>query len=58
MSEAHNRATAKWAKQHVENLTVKLLPSAGITKEDVKRAAEREGLSVNAFIIECIKDKL
>lgn len=32
--------------------------SDGLTKDQIRAAAEREGLSVNAFIIYAIRDKL
>lgn len=32
--------------------------SDGMTKEDITRAAERDGLSVNAWILDAIRDKL
>ncbi len=32
--------------------------SDGMTKEDITRAAERDGLSVNAWILEAIRDKM
>lgn len=32
--------------------------SDGMTKEDITRAAERDGLSVNAWLLDAIRDKL
>lgn len=32
--------------------------SDGMVREDISRAAEREGQSVNAWILEAIRDKL
>jgi predicted HicB family RNase H-like nuclease len=32
--------------------------SDGMIKDDISRAAERDGLSVNAWILEAIRDKL
>lgn len=37
---------------------VKLDGSDGVTKDSLTRAAERDGLSVNAWILEAIRDKL
>jgi predicted HicB family RNase H-like nuclease len=37
---------------------VKLDGSDGVTKDSITRAAERDGLSVNAWILEAIRDKL
>ena len=32
--------------------------SDGMTKEDITRAAERDGLSVNAWILEAIRERM
>lgn len=32
--------------------------SDGMTKEDITRAAERDGLSVNAFVLEAIRERM
>lgn len=37
---------------------VKLDGTDGVTKEMLNKAAERDGMSVNAWIIEAIRDKL
>ena len=37
---------------------VKLDGTDGVTKEILNKAAERDGMSVNAWIIEAIRDKL
>ena len=37
---------------------VKLDGTDGVTKETITKAAERDGMSVNAWIIEAIRDKL
>ena len=59
ISEARARATIKWDTAHVEKITVNLFDSRGDpTKEQIKAAAERDGMTVNAWIVETIKDKL
>lgn len=57
-SDAHKNAAKKWAKGNTENLTVKLMVGKDPAKDRIKAAAEREGLSLNRFVVECIKDKL
>lgn len=57
-SEAHLRATAKWAAQNNEMLSVKLRRGKDPSRAEIKAAADRDGLSVNAWIIEAIRDKL
>ena len=55
---AHLRATAKWEKENNEKITIKLNKAKDPTKEQIKAAATACGLSVNAWIIEAIRDKL
>lgn len=57
-SEAHNRAAAKWAAANNEMLSVKLRKDKDPSREQIRAAAARDGMSVNAWIIEAIRDKL
>lgn len=57
-SEAHKKASKKWAAENVEAMSVKLIKGKDPSKAQIKHAAEVAGLSVNAWIIEAIKDKL
>ena len=59
MSEARKRANAKWNSQNVEQVSIKLYVSRNDPKlEQIKAAADRDGMSVNVWIVEAIKDKL
>lgn len=57
-SEAHLKAAKKWAKENNYTISVKFNRKTDPSKDQIRQAAEREGLSVNAFIIEAIRDKL
>lgn len=57
-SEAQRRASLKWERENNEKITVKLRVGQDPSKEDIRRAAQREGVSVNQWIIEAIRDKL
>lgn len=49
----------RWDDANRLNYTLHLYPGKGDpTREQIKTAAERDGLSVNTWIVECIKDKL
>ena len=49
----------RWDDANRINLALHLYPGRGDpTREQIRAAAERDGLSVNAWIVECIKDKL
>ena len=61
---ARNRQNAKSRNTYIaktyDNITfrVKLDGSDGVSRDAIKAAAAASGLSVNAWIIEAIKDKL
>lgn len=57
-SEAHKRAVKKWQTENNESFSVKLRIGKDPSREQIKAAAAREGLSLNAFVIAAIKDKL
>lgn len=58
-TEAQLRANKNYKAAHVRLMQIKLYDSKGDpTREQIRAAAERDGLSVNAWIVECIKDKL
>jgi hypothetical protein len=60
VSEAQKKAAAKWDAANCDRLTIKLNHGKGKdpSKAEIKAAAERDGLSVNAWIIEAIKERL
>lgn len=57
-TEAQRRASAKWQAENTEKLTVKLYRTSGITKAQITAAAEAAGQSVNAWIVDAIKQAL
>ena len=59
-SAAQRRASLKWEQANAEKITIKIRKdgSYGFTKEDVKSAAERDGMSLNAWIVGLIRDNL
>lgn len=57
-TEAQRRATAKWDRENTEKLTVKLYHTSGVTKPQIQAAAETAGQSVNAWIVDAIKQAL
>lgn len=58
-SEAQRKASAKWERDNADKITIKMRKDGhdGFTKEDIKSAAYREGMSVNAWILAAIRDK-
>lgn len=59
-TEAQRRASEKWEAANCDRITIKLNKGSGKdpSKEQIRVAAARDGMSVNAWIIEAIKDKL
>ena len=57
-SEAQRRAVAKWDAENAEKITIKLHKGVDPSKEQIQTAAARDGVSVNRWIIDCIRDKL
>ena len=57
-SEAQLRANAKWDRENTDKITIKLNRSKDPSKAEIQAAAARNQQSVNAFIIEAIRDKL
>lgn len=58
-SDAHKTAVRKWEKENTEKITIMLYKGKGDpTKAQIKAAADMCGMSVNAWIIEAINEKL
>lgn len=57
-SEAQRRASLQWERENNEKITVKLRIGSDPSKAQIKHAADQAGLSVNAWILDAIRDKL
>ena len=57
-SDAQRRASLKWEHANNEKITVKLRTGSDPSKAQIRAAAAAAGQSVNAWIIEAIRDKL
>ena len=57
-TEAQRRATAKWQAENTEKITLKLYRSKDPSKAQIQAAAEAAGQSVNAWIVDTIKQAL
>lgn len=57
-TEAQRRATAKWDRDNTEKITLKLYRSRDPSKAQIQAAAEAAGQSVNAWIVDAIKQSL
>ena len=57
-TEAQRRATAKWQAENTEKITLKLYRSKDPSKAQIQAAAEAAGQSVNAWLVDAIKQAL
>ena len=57
-TEAQRRATAKWDRDNTEKITLKLYRSKDPSKAQIQAAAAAAGQSVNAWIVDAIKQAL
>ena len=57
-TEAQRRATAKWQAENTEKITLKLYRTRDPSKAQIQAAAEAAGQSVNAWIVDAIKQAL
>ena len=57
-TEAQRRATAKWDRDNTEKITPKLYRSRDPSKAQIQTAAAAAGQSVNAWIVDAIKQAL
>lgn len=57
-TEAQKRAHAKYQSKAYDKILLRLRKDTEPTKETITKAAERTGLSVNAFIQEAITEKI
>ena len=57
-SKAQRDASLKWEHENNEKVTVKLRIGTDPSKAQIRAAAAAAGQSVNAWIIEAIRDKL
>ncbi|WP_312281469.1 hypothetical protein, partial [Oscillibacter sp.] len=57
-SQAQRRAALKWERENNEKVTIKLRQGVDPSKAQISAAAKASGQSVNAWIIDAIKDNL
>ena len=57
-SKAQRDASLKWERENNEKVTIKLRIGSAPSKAQIRAAAAAAGQSVNAWIIEAIRDKL
>lgn len=57
-SEAQNKATQKYIHKSYDQISIRVRKDGDITRESIQKAADRAGLSLNAYIMEAVKEKM
>lgn len=57
-TKAHIRATTKYEAKAYDKILIRIRKDGDVTRETIAKAAELEGISLNGFIIEAIKEKM
>lgn len=61
-SAAHIRATTRFESKAYDKITVRLRKDrpdqSGLSRESIQAAADAEGLSLNAFILQAVYEKI
>ena len=57
-SKAHIRATIKYETKSYDKLCIRIRKDADITREDIQAAADLEGESVNAYVMEAVRRRI
>ena len=57
-SDAQRRASLKWERENNEKVTIKLRIGTDPSKAQIRAAAAAAGQSINAWLIEAIRDQL
>lgn len=57
-SESQNKATQKYIHNNYQQLSIRLRKDGEVTRDTIAEAAAGSGLSVNAFILEAVREKM
>lgn len=57
-TEARRRASHKWEQENAEKITIKWKKGDFPSKDQIRHAAEQCGQSVNAWILDAIREKI
>lgn len=57
-SEAQNKATQKYIHKTYDQISIRVRKDGDITRETIQGAADRAGLSLNAYILEAVSEKM
>ena len=62
VSKAHIRATTKYESKSYDKILIRIrkdrLDPSGLSRESIQQAAEKDGMSLNGYILQAIKEKM
>lgn len=58
VTKAHMKATQKFEAKTYDKVLLRIRRDGDTTREAIQAAADRAGLSLNAFILEAVKEKI
>ena len=60
VTKAQIRANTKYENKAIDKITFRLRKDggSGITREDIQKAAEAAGVSVNEYVLQAVKEKM
>lgn len=57
-SPAQVKAQSKWESKTYDKVLLRIKRDGELTRETIQKAAEKENLSLNAYILEAIEEKI
>ena len=61
VSKAHIRATTKYESKSYDKILIRVRKEddpSGLYREKIQQAAEKDGMSLNGYILQAIKEKI
>jgi len=58
VSKAHVKATVKWEAKALDKIMLRIRKDADMSKERIEQAASATGESLNAYILEAVKQRI
>ena len=58
VSQAQIKAQSKWESKVYEKILLRLRSDGDLTRADIQQAADRDGKSLNQYILDAVKEKM
>lgn len=57
-TQAKVKAQTKWEAKAYDKILLRIRKDGEVTRADIQQAADRDGKSINQFILDAVKEKL